>query len=198
MQFQAFEKGIEVNGQTVWSIVAGFKVYKKLPVKFLLEQGIGEPTDDGFVRIDPDGWFPQEAWLRAFERIASDVGEMSLFQIGQKIPENAKFPDWVDGIEKAIASIDVAYHMNHRKAGTVMFDPGAGTMTEGIGHYGFERVTGQNLIVSKCENPYPCQFDLGIVTAMAKRFEPMSRTRHDDSAPCRRRGDRSCTYRVEW
>jgi len=39
MQFKVFEKNIEVNGQTVYSIVDGFKNFKAMASKFLLQEG---------------------------------------------------------------------------------------------------------------------------------------------------------------
>ena len=92
MQFKVFEKDIEVNGQTVNSIVSGFKTFKVLASKFLLDEGIGEKDSDGMVKLDLDSWYSQEAWLKAFESIAEKVGDSILFQIGLSIPESAKFP----------------------------------------------------------------------------------------------------------
>jgi hypothetical protein len=48
------------------------------------------------------------------------------------------------------------------------------------------------------ETPYPCEFDRGLVTALAARFEPMTKTVHDNDAPCRKKGGASCTYVVTW
>jgi len=198
MQYVAFEKGIEVNGQTVYSIVDGFQVIKRIPNEILAAEGVGSRDGDGNLQLDPQGWYSQAAWLRAFERIAREVGVNLLFQIGQRIPQNAQFPPWVQDIDSALKSVDIAYHMNHRKAGQVMFDPEAGTMLDGIGHYGYQRVAGKNHIVCVCENPYPCQFDRGIITAMAKRFEPAAVVLHDADAPCRQKRGNSCTYQVTW
>jgi hypothetical protein len=198
MQYRPFESGIEVNGQTVFAIVDGFRLFKSIPSEILLTEGIGTKDKDGLVLIEPDAWYPQEAWLRAFERIASQVGKANLFAIGRRIPDNAKFPPSIVTIHDAVASIDVAYHMNHRKHGRVMLDRPGGTMLEGIGHYGYQTVTGSREITSVCENPYPCEFDRGIITAMAKRFERMAVITHDPEAPCRDRGAESCTYHVTW
>jgi hypothetical protein len=198
MQYRAFEPGIEVNGQTVNAIVDGFRFLKEFPSRILLEEGIGRPGARGLVDIEPDAWYSQEAWLRAFERIDREMGRPNLFAIGLKIPENAKFPPTITDLPGAIASIDVAYHMNHRKHGHMMFDPSTGTMTEGIGHYGFEPVAGKSMIVSRCQNPYPCNFDRGILTAMARRFERTAVVTHVDQEPCRERGGESCTYHITW
>lgn len=198
MQYTAFEKGIEVNGRTVWAIVDGFKTFEALVSHYLREEGIGTFGRDAKLRVDPDGWYSQEAWLRAFEKIGTKVGESVLFDIGQAIPRNAQFPPWVNDVHSAVKSVDVAYHMNHRKGGKVMFDPADGEMLEGIGHYGYEAVADAQRIISVCRNPYPCRFDHGILTTMATKFEPDARVHHDDTRECRRVGAESCTYVVEW
>ncbi len=197
MEFHPFEPGIECLGQTVWTIVDAFDLFKRIPSHILVEEGLGELGDDDVVRLVPTGWYSQEAWLRAFQRIAESVGESKLYGIGLRIPENAKFPPHIQTIEDAIASIDVAYHMNHRKAGSVMFDPTTGRMLEGIGHYNYAKV-GPRAIRSVCANPYPCSFDRGILTTMARRFERGATIAHDDSRPCRRRGNDECTYMINW
>lgn len=198
MQFLSFEKGIEVNGQTVYAIVDGFKLIKSLAYKHLKEAGVGEVEKDESVKINPATWYSQEAWLKAFESISKDVGDSVLYQIGLAIPRNAKFPPWVVDIDTAVKSIDIAYHMNHRKGGREMFDPTTGKMLEGIGHYGYNRITGENKIISVCENPYPCEFDKGILTTMAQKFQPLAKVKHDDLKPCRKKGQKSCTYVITW
>jgi hypothetical protein len=197
MQFKAFEPDIEVNGQTVYSVVDALGSFKKLAHEILLSVGIGSMSDNGY-EIKMDGWYSQESWLKAFERVAKDIGDLTLKQIGTRIPANAIFPAWVKNIDSAIKSIDIAYHMNHRKKGVIMFDPNTGKMLEGIGHYGYERITNENMIISKCENPYPDAFDHGIITTMAKRFELRANVIHDDSKECRKNGAESCTYIVTW
>lgn len=198
MQFVPFEEGIEVNGQTVWAIVDGFRAFSVLASTFLLKEGIGSQDKNGLAVVDPKAWYQQRAWLRAFEKISSQLGDAVLLEIGRAIPRNAQFPPSVRDIDSAIQSIDVAYHLNHRKRGQVMFNEATGRKLEGIGHYGYQRVPGQNRIISVCENPYPCAFDRGILSAMATRFEPTALTVHDDSKPCRKNGGASCTYIISW
>jgi hypothetical protein len=197
MQFKAFEPGIEVNGQTVYAVVDGMGHFKSLGEKILLKVGIGE-MKDGKYAIQMDGWYSHDSWLQAFEDIARQIGDPTLKQIGMKIPENAQFPPWVKDVDSAVKSIDIAYHMNHRKKGTVLFNPDTGVMLEGIGHYGYERIDGKNIIVSECKNPYPCAFDHGIITTMARKFELKATVAHDDSKPCRKNGADSCTYLITW
>jgi hypothetical protein len=198
MQFVPFEDGIEVNGQTVYSVIEGFAAFKKVPSDIFLNLGIGQRGDDGLLRMAPDEWVPQALWLRGFAEIGRAVGTGALFAIGLKIPECAIFPPHVTDVRTAIQSIDVAYHLNHRKGGRVMFDPATGTMLEGIGHYGYAPVAGEPRILSKCSNPYPCDFDKGIITAMARRFAPNAWVDHVEPEVCRKKGASSCAYLVTW
>ncbi|MFC1850404.1 hypothetical protein ACFL27_09460 [candidate division CSSED10-310 bacterium] len=198
MQFRVFEPHIQVLGQAVYAVIDAFTILKYIPSNICLQEGIGISDAEGNVIIDPEAWYPQEAWLRVFEWIALNVGAQSLFKIGTRIPENAIFPPWVNDIESAIQAIDIAYHMNHRKQDKVMFNPHTGEMLEGIGHYGYHKVPHESKIISECNNPYPCEFDRGILTAMAKKLHRMVRVVHDDSKPCRNKGQNSCTYVIMW
>ncbi|MGH7143810.1 MAG: hypothetical protein ACREJ2_06680 [Planctomycetota bacterium] len=191
MEYKAFEAGIEVNGQTVYAIVDGFGIVKSLAKTHLRLAGL--PED-----IDRTAWYSQEQWLAAFKGIAKLYGNDTLFGIGLKIPVNAIFPPWVRDIHTAIQSIDIAYHMNHRKAGQVMFDPDSKQMLEGIGHYGYQPMAGENRILAECRNPYPCSFDRGILACMATKFAPQAKVTHDSIKPCRNKGGEACTYIVTW
>lgn len=197
MNFKSFDPGIEVNGQTVFSIVDGLGEFKTLAKRVLLDSGIGT-EENGELKMDLNAWYPQDSWLHAFEIFSNEIGDTLLKNIGMKIPENAQFPHWVEDIDSAIKSIDIAYHMNHRKDGKPLYDMETGKMTEGIGHYGYERIPGKNLIISESINPYPCAFDFGIISAMAAKFKPNSIVEHHGSKPCRKKGADSCTYLVSW
>jgi hypothetical protein len=197
MEYEPFEPGIEVNGQTIHSVVEALRRVRRDAGQYLVAEGIGEMDEGGQFHLEQDAWFSQEAWLRAFRRISEDIGQLALYEIGLAIPRNAKFPEWVTDVNTAVRSIDVAYHMNHRKNGEVMYDANADTMLDGIGHYGYEK-KGRREIVSVCENPYPCRFDQGILTTMVFKFQPNAQIDHDTGAPCRREGAHSCTYRITW
>jgi hypothetical protein len=69
-----------------------------------------------------------------------------------------------------------------------------------IGRYGFKG-TGERSATMVCQNPYPCDFDRGIIEAMAKRFRTLQsvvKVVHDDRQACRKRAGESCTYHVAW
>lgn len=191
--YKAFEENVEVNGQTVLSVVDGIGVFKDRAYDILKRHGIEN--------IEPEKWYPQQSWLDAFKEIADSTGEFTLNSIGKKIPENAEFPPEIDDIEKALAAIDVAFHINHRINGKVMFNPETGEMLEGIGHYHFEK-TGDNEARMVCDNAYPSDFDRGIIEAMARKFKPADSAfvsvRLDKTRPTRKEGADSCTFLVSW
>lgn len=198
MQFVPFEEGIEVKGLSVKSVVDGFNTFAVLASAYLLDEGIGTPTPNGLANLDLEGWYSQRSWLLCFQQIGKQLGDGLLSQIGMAMTRNSLFPEGIEDIHDAIRFIDVGYHMNHRKNGRPMFDPGSGRMEEGIGHYCYESVPGKRKIVCRCENPYPCAFDHGLLTAMAQRYQLNARVTHEDTGSCRKwRGDR-CTYVISW
>ncbi|MBU2523972.1 hypothetical protein KKG71_02145 [Patescibacteria group bacterium] len=190
-QFKAINPSVEVNGQTVFAIVDGMGDMKNMAFQILEENGISD--------LKPENWYSQQSWLDAFKQISEKIGPATLNEIGKKIPENAKFPPEINDIHKALASIDVAYHLNHRLDGEIMFDTENGSMKVGIGHYRYRKISDRCAEV-ECYNPYPCEFDKGIVTAMAQKFKPADSygIEVDSSGKCRKNGDESCTYRVRW
>jgi hypothetical protein len=176
--FVASSLKVEVNGETIYSVVDGMGAFTASANKILSDNGINNP--------EPGKWYNQQAWLNSFKQIAEKVGKITLFNIGLKIPENAIFPPEIDNIHKALASIDVAYHMNHRGGE--------------IGYYKYEQ-TGEYSGIVTCNNPYPDEFDKGIITAMCRKFV----TNHvlinvfiDQAKPIRSKGDDSTTYKVSW
>jgi hypothetical protein len=177
--YTASSPRVEVNGETVLSVVDGMGAFKNRALKILEDNGISGPK--------PGEWYAQQNWLNAFKEIAEKLGDKTLFSIGKSIPRNAQFPPDIDSIDKALGAIDVAYHMNHRNGD--------------IGNYKFKLLkdsTGKFL----CDNPYPCAFDQGIITAMAERFKPENSNGvnilHPPEAKCRHRGDPGCIYVVKW
>jgi hypothetical protein len=52
-----------------------------------------------------------------------------------------------------------------------------------------------------CHNPYPSDFDQGIIYAVARKFAPKGdfpSVKLDETAPTRKKGGDSCTFLVTW
>jgi hypothetical protein len=178
-QFVALSPDVEVKGESVYALVDGLGTFQSIAWQILAESGIVDPQ--------PGCWYPQQQFLGAFAKISEALGPNTLFNIGLKIPNNAVFPSGIVTLKDALRAIDVAYHANHRGGE--------------IGEYRYQE-NGLKSAKMVCRNPYPCAFDRGVITAVAKRFKPhdvpMVSVSHDDSAPCRVGGAESCTYIVTW
>ena len=176
--FIASSPKVEVNGETIYSFIDGMGVFKSSAIHTLQKHGISDPK--------PGQWYNQQDWLNAFKEIAEKVGKKTLFNIGLKIPENAKFPPEIDDIHKALSSIDVAYHMNHQGGK--------------IGNYKYEK-TGDSSGILICDNPYPDEFDKGIINAMCRKFISNILSiiiKIDESKPIREKGGDSTTFNLSW
>lgn len=189
---------VQVLGANLSNVLNAFGSFQLLASRIMLEEGLGAESKDGVVQFDKERWYPVKRWLATIERIGREYGESMLGQVGLSVPKNAIFPPFVTDIDSALKSVDMAYHMNHAVEGRPMFSPTTGTMTEGIGHYGYSRSPGQKQIVCECTNPYPCPFDLHLLQAVAQRFEKTATVTHDSTKPCRKQGSPSCTYIVKW
>jgi hypothetical protein len=189
-QFKAFQPGVEVYGAVVLAIVDGMGDFKNRAEAILAQHGIRRPQ--------PELWYPQQAWLDSFKTISEKIGPRTLFAIGKKILEAVEWPDWIDSLPTGMAAIDMNYHLRHRLNGKPMLNEQTGEMTEGIGHYEFQGLTGERSAVLVGNNPYPSEFDRGIITAMGRRFKPNLEVRLDPAKPTRTTGADSCTYIIEW
>ena len=190
-QFIAFEKDIMVNGQTILAVVDALDKAKAKDIALeVLEE-------NNLIDIDPDKWYRQDDWLNTFKTISDEMGETILFFIGKSIIDSSEFPPEINTIEKGLNSIDVAFHMNHQKGGMPMFNPENGKMQEGIGHYTVTEI-GENKIKMVCENPYPCDFDRGIITAMARKFEQLAEVKVERGTKGRKDGENSTSYVISW
>jgi hypothetical protein len=180
-QFIAYDPNVKVNGQTILSVVNAMEYGKDGRMQILKKHGLSI--------IEPEGWYDQQKWLNAFREIHDTLGTNTLYIIGKAIPANAKFPPEIDSLEKALNAIDVAYHMNHTKGN--------------IGNYKVTEFDGKKRrAVMTCNNPYPSDFDRGIINAMLVRFKPKDSIKYDvvldTSKETRIRGADSCTYSVSW
>ncbi|MUW15002.1 hypothetical protein GJ633_10265 [Halorubrum sp. CBA1125] len=180
--YEAFDPEAEVNGQTVLTIVeramGKFSAeYRERAVEALEAEGISDP--------DPDEWYPQQAWLNAFETIAADLQPHVLDRLGETLPSVAEWPNDFDTVSDGLRSIDAAYRRNHRGGD--------------IGRYRFES-TGDRTGTVECHNPYPCRFDRGLVRGVARRDAPVDAFVfvEETGETCRRRGGDRCTYTVHW
>lgn len=187
----------DVLGACLQNIVDSFGSFTLLASGMLIDEGLGMDDGHGLVRFDPKGWYSLPRFLGAFDRINREFGNYTMRQVGLAVPKNSPFPPSITDIHSAIQSLDIAYHMNHGRKGKALFSPESG-MQEGIGHYYYDPVPGKREIICRCDNPYPCVFDEGLINAVAQRFEPTATVKHDTSKGCRAHGGETCSYVITW
>ncbi|MFZ4512696.1 MAG: hypothetical protein ACOYNX_03610 [Geothrix sp.] len=135
---------------------------------------------------DPVGWYPLTAYLGFLAAVEAHHGAEALHALGRAIPERAKFAPDLDGMERALQVLDVAYQVNHR--GPI------------LGGYHPRLVApGQAELV--CDNPYPCAMDLGLLERLLERAaggSPRASVVHRPGPACRRLGARACVFDLRW
>lgn len=180
--YEAFDQEAEVNGQTVLTVVEEAmgrfsESYRERALQALADEGIDDPA--------PDEWYPQQAWLNAFEVIAEDLEPHVLDRLGEQIPAVADWPTDITTVPEGLGSIDTAYQRNHRDGE--------------IGSYTFEHIGDQTGTVT-CHTPYPCPFDRGLIRGVAQQYATVNAFVfiEETGAECRRTGGDTCTYTVHW
>lgn len=190
--------GIEIDSRNVANVLQAFRLVPNIAYRILADHRLGRLEPDG--NFVPDGrpWWPLNSYLGALSKINEVVGTSKMLEIGKLVHKHASLPPSLTDIHSAFQSIDVAYHLNHRKDGVVMFDLASGRMLEGIGHYRPKRNPHADRMTVVCETPYPCDVDRGILWGFALRFETRAFVEHVSSSPCRKNGAASCTFSVSW
>jgi hypothetical protein len=186
----------DINGVFVDIFLGAFKLFPSVVYKKLLNYGIGTLQGKEIV-VDRNAWYPLDKWLAAHEDIAGSVGPRASFQIGQEIPKILALPPGVNDAHGALTSLNIGYHLNHRKRGRVLFDAATGAVLPGIGNYTYT-AEGKGKGTMVCDNPYPCDLDRGLCQGLALRFERQARVNHENRGPCRKNGGTSCTYSIAW
>ncbi len=136
--------------------------------------------------IEPDSWYPHQPIMDLLRDI-NEANFLNLVAVGMNVPKVAAFPPHIDSIEKALGMLDIAYQMNHRGPD--------------IGYYHFES-TGERSGKMICKNPYPSDFDYGLVYALVKNFRPADSVDfsvvRDETVKNRTTGGDTCVYHIEW
>jgi hypothetical protein len=188
-------KGIEVSGRNVMGLVQAFGQFKSIASQILLAEGLGKKGSDGLVIVDPEAWYPFDAFLRAFARASQQMGDSVLHQIGVSVMKTVEWLPTVKDVKTMMAAMDASYHLHHRKNGRPMWDATTGHIKEGIGHYRWKARPDGSMEVES-DNPYPCAFDKGMLFGGLRRLNAVGAITHDETNRCRKRGHSSCVYVV--
>jgi len=175
-QYTASSSLVEINGKTIHSILDA--IDDKFTAEYILKKF-------GFENLEADKWYNQQAFLNAFKEISKYLGDGTLFKIGYAIPNNAQFPTNIKNVHEALYSIDIAYHLNHRNGE--------------IGFYKYKKL-GEKYGKMICSNPYPDNFDRGIIMSIIKKYsnKTTGRVIIDQSKLTRSRGGQLTTFIISW
>lgn len=168
--FKASSDQIEILGAAIIPVLKGIPV-SSVSSKLLQEYHLENPVADQY--------YNQQQYLDLLKKINTYM-DMVLFGIGQNIFLEAVFPPDIDTFEKVFLGLDQAYHLNHRGGE--------------IGHYNTQKIDEQSYLAD-CDNPYPCNFDQGIIQGIAKYFNQRILIEHQTEA-CRMKGDEHCIYEI--
>jgi hypothetical protein len=178
MEMKPFDFNADFLGKSLFPAIFGLPSYaQKNMLKILDEQGIPNP--------DADSWYNIKIVIAFYKQLAEDYGPNTVFDLGKSIPENAVFPPGVDCIESALSLIDMAYNMNHRN-----------------GYLGFYKMVSHDLekkeIIMHCYNPYPCDFDRGLLISMSRKFKSGVRVALDETKPTKKMGGHESSYIISY
>jgi len=184
---------IEIAGSSMFAFLNGTRRGQELKKAILAKHN---------VTLTMDSWIPFAIGVDIYTEMGVKMGDYNLFATGKAIIDNADFPP-MNGLEDALHAIDIAYHMNHRLDGEIMFNPETGEKLEGIGRYellSFDANKREATMIA--ENPYPSKFDEGIIYGVVEKFCPQDSTEYtvrlDPNAEQRNKGGKSCTYLIRW
>lgn len=188
--------GVEVRGEVLAGTVDAMGSYRARAHVIMGKLGV--------MSVQAGHWYPLEVLLTTFEKIEDAAGARTMRRIGATVASTAVWPEGIDSLDKALSSIDVAYHMNHRRDGRELFDASTGKIVEGgLGHDVFYPAkAGERTAVYVCGSFYPDQFDLGMAEVLANKFKPAGADKVtveiDASAPTRKNGGANTTYLIRW
>lgn len=175
-EYKCFHPSNEAKGS---AILAAMAALDPAQVKKVM-------AENGLETVDAETWYSQELELKILKSI--NTGNfLDLVSVGMKIPEIAMFPPNIQDVHGALGLLDMAYHMNVRG--------------EDVGEYSYEK-TGERSAKITARNPYPSDFDYGLIYALVKRFRPADSkaisVKRDETIPNRKKGADSCVFHISW
>ncbi|QRV17278.1 4-vinyl reductase [Haloterrigena salifodinae] len=179
MGFDGALEDSEVIGRSPLSYIAAGESVSS----FVGKQIANKLAEYGLEDIEPDEWYPLEIPLAMLYDMNEEYGDVRMRNMGQNVPQHVEFPPELSEVDNALRAIDTAYHQNHRGSE--------------IGSYEFQQ-DGESAGVMTCENPYPCEFDKGLIRGVAKKFANNPVEVEEIGDQCRSDGGQHCEYRVEW
>lgn len=176
-------ENVEVIGASVQVIVQALGRVKDIGLNILKENGID-------INVPAEDWMKLNKFVKALHQIGDKFGPNTLFLIGKTVPEIIQFPPMINSFEIAMKSINVSYVNSHKN------------LVDADIYFKFTK-TGDTSAIMSCTNPYPSEFDRGIISGLARKFPPDNAGKVvsvllDTSKPSRKDGASSCTFNLTW
>ena len=180
-KFVPFDFKTEVSGKVMNYFINVIPENKGLFLVFLSQHGL---TD-----IQMDEWYKQESWLKALKEIENYFGGYTLYYLGKSISKMITLDSGVDCLKEALSSINETYQSHHRNGNT--------------GEYLLEEFNTEfNTARIVVNTPYPCDMVRGIVTAVARKYQPQG-SRLIEVIPVetpenRNKNPDACVFEIRW
>jgi hypothetical protein len=175
---EPFSPNVQVLGQTLLSSIAELPSFARKKMQKVLEE-------EGVAELDLNAWYDIKIAITFYKQIAKEFGPNTLFDLGKSVPEKAVFPPGIDSLDSGLQSINVAYSMNHRN-----------------GYIGFYNIISHDLkekiVIMHCYTPYPCDFDRGLITAIARKFKTGVKVTIDENKPSKKKGGDESWYIISY
>lgn len=171
--------GVEVQSGTARALMEALGLLSQETRRILAEHGI--PS------LVQQEWYPIQTLLKCLSDIRSQMGPYTLHSLGRLSAQHIAFLPTVGSFPAALASLDQAYQTRHRGQGNV-------------GGYHSQPQGGRSARV-RCDNPYPCEYDQGLLESLFERFPPQEAFRlrfTHASGDCRTQGAPACLYQLHW
>lgn len=169
----------EVIGRSPLSYIAAGESVSS----FVGKQITNNLAEHGLEDIESEEWYSLTIPLAMLYDMRDEYGDVRMRNMGQNVPKHVEFPPDLSDVENALRGIDQAYHQNHRGSE--------------IGSYEFQKEGAKEGIMT-CENPYPCEFDKGLIRGVARKFSDNTVGVEEVGSQCRSDGGHRCEYRVDW
>ncbi|NVO32279.1 hypothetical protein [Hymenobacter lapidiphilus] len=153
-RYVSFDPAAEINGDSVRAVLAGLF----LPHQgrdLLIRHGLPAPPV-------PGQWYPMQAWLNILAEAEDRFGAGTLYQTGLLMVDNGVFPTGMPTLLEALAALDGVYNANVRG--------------RHMGYYRAHASGPREVRMERC-TPHPQEFELGVITGLARRYKPAEAVR---------------------
>ncbi|MDC0712895.1 hypothetical protein POL68_30820 [Stigmatella sp. ncwal1] len=144
-------------------------------------------TAHGIPALAQQAWYPLQKLLLCLNDIRSHIGPYTVHALGRHTARHITFAPSVDSFGESLFSLNEVYRMHHRGSGE-------------IGGFHYQPQSGRSAHV-RCDNPYPCEFDQGLLESLFELFPPPEsfrlRVTHAP-ASCRSKAADTCVYHLQW